>query len=211
MHVCPRMRGSEKLVVLIAVAVPLLVALFAWRMFVNWVAGPYAAPATPEVAGAAATSAAAVSTLQPTPRPTIGAPPTAQTNRPTTRPAPTLVPAADTLASAQTAAEDPGAAVSNFYALVSQHQFDSAVQLWSPRMRAAFPPEVNLDQRFSQTRDIQLQRADVVSEDQTHATVAVDLVESTSETGQHHFIGNWLLVRGPNGWMLDQPQLQPAP
>ncbi|HLZ25075.1 MAG TPA: hypothetical protein VKQ30_23380 [Ktedonobacterales bacterium] len=78
-------------------------------------------------------------------------------------------------------------------------------------MRAAFPPEVNLDQRFSQTRDIQLQRTDVVSEDQTHATVAVDLVESTSQTGQRHFIGNWLLVRGPNGWMLDQPQLQPAP
>src|SRR5207249_2932816 len=110
-------------------------------------------------------------------------PPTTQTNLSTTRaattsvpaaadtptsaaaarPAPTSVPAvAFTPASAQTAADDPGAAVSNFYTLVSNHQFDSAVQLWSPRMRAAFPPEVNLHQRFSQTRDIRLQRADVV-------------------------------------------------
>ncbi len=78
-------------------------------------------------------------------------------------------------------------------------------------MRAAFPPQVNLNQRFSRTQDIRLQRASVVSQNQGQATVQVDLLESDSSSGQRHYVGNWYLVRGPNGWLLDQPQLQSAP
>ncbi len=78
-------------------------------------------------------------------------------------------------------------------------------------MRSAFPPQQNIDQRFRSTQAIRLQRADVVNQDQSQATVAVDLVESDAQAGQRHFVGTWHLVRGPNGWMLDQPNLQPAP
>jgi hypothetical protein len=100
--------------------------------------------------------------------------------------------------------------VASFYSLVSRHAFDPAAQLWSPHMRATFPPQENINQRFSQTQSIRLQRVDVVNRDSTQATVAVDLVESAA-TGQRHYVGTWQLVRGAGGWMLDQPQLQPAP
>ncbi len=49
------------------------------------------------------------------------------------------------------------------------------------RLRATFTPEANLDQRFSHTQAIRLQRAEVVSQDQRQATVAVDLVESDQQ------------------------------
>src|SRR5439155_3815620 len=131
-------------------AIPLLVAVIGWPLFVSWVAGPAPLPATPEAAGAAATSVATagVAAAQPTIRPTVGAPPTVQAKSANVRPAATLVPAVAFTPesaepeSAETPASDPGAAVSSFYTLVSSHQFDSAAQLWSPRMRAAFPPDV---------------------------------------------------------------------
>lgn len=78
-------------------------------------------------------------------------------------------------------------------------------------MRATFPPDVNLNERFSQTQAIRLQRVDVLRQDQAGATVAVDLLESNRRAGERHYVGNWYLVRGPSGWMLDQPQLQTVP
>ena len=131
----------------------------------------------------------------------------------TVAPVPTTVTSAREPGAARepAAASDPGAAVATFYALVANHQFDSALELWSPRMRATFPPEANLNQRFSQTQAIRLQRAEVVSQDQRQATVAVDLVESDQQAGARRFVGNWYLVRGPSGWMLDQPELRLAP
>jgi hypothetical protein len=108
-------------------------------------------------------------------------------------------------------AGDPSAVVSAFYALVASHQFDSAAELWSPRMRATFPTDENLNHRFSQTEAIRLNRIDVVRQDQSQASVAVDLVESQRQSGQRHYIGTWHLIRGANGWKLDQPQLEVAP
>jgi hypothetical protein len=263
------MRASEKVVLLTALLVPVLVVTLGWPTFVKWVTGPPATQPTPEVAGAAATSVAEARAVQPAARPTVGAPPTVQPNEvnstpqptpaaptavpevaaaatapalapttapaagaapalaPTTAPAagaapalaPTTAPAAATAAPVEAptrapsgvpAADDPSQAVASFYSLVSRHDFDPAAQLWSPHMRAAFPPQQNINQRFSQTQSIRLQRVDVVNRDSTQATVAVDLVESAA-TGQRHYVGTWQLVRGAGGWMLDQPQLQPAP
>jgi hypothetical protein len=139
--------------------------------------------------------------------------PSAPTPAPRTAPAiapPSAAQAAPTAPAAANAG-NPGAAVSTFYALVAAHQFDQAAQLWSPRMRAAFPPQANIDQRFSATRSIQVQRADVVSQDQSQATVAVDLLEADATAGTRHYVGRWYLVRGSSGWLLDQPALQATP
>jgi cytoskeletal protein RodZ len=202
-----RSARSEHILLAALLAVPLAVAFLGWSAFVRWAVGPSPQP-TPEVAGATSVAAA------PTPRPTVGAPPTI-TSRPTTvptesataepvaiassqsdeptAPAPTPVPAAP-------GASDPSTAVEDFYARVAAHDFTDAATLWSPRMRAAFPPAQNIDQRFSRTRALTVQRAQVVS---------VDLDEATTD-GQHHWSGTWSLVRGPDGWLLDQPQLQGA-
>jgi hypothetical protein len=244
-HPTAGMRGAEKMVLIVALLVPVVVVVFGWRMVMSWIAGPLPQP-TPEAPGAAATSVATARALQPTPRPTLGAPPTldpaatrqaapAPTTappRPTTPPvaagpatpppataAPTTAPAAarPTPAAASSnpasavAATDPRQTVASFYDLVSTHQFDSAAQLWSPQMRSSFPPPQNIDQRFGATQAIRLQRADLVSQDQSQATVAVDLLESDAQGGQRHYVGTWRLVRGPSGWMLDQPDLRPEP
>jgi hypothetical protein len=183
-------------------------------------AGPTARPATPTVAQPAAagpTAPAAARTAAATPTtasPPVAAAPTSAAPPAAAAPTPAAPPAAAAAASnaaSAVVASDPGQAVSAFYALVSSHQFDTAAQLWSPQMRSAFPPQQNIDQRFGSTQAIRLQRADVVNQDQSQATVAVDLVESDAQAGQRHFVGTWHLVRGPNGWMLDQPNLQPAP
>lgn len=73
-------------------------------------------------------------------------------------------------------------------------------------MRAAFPPAQNINERFSGTRAVAVQRADVVAQTADRATVAVDLDEAAAD-GQHHWSGTWQVVRGPDGWLLDQPQL----
>jgi hypothetical protein len=236
----------------VAVAIPIVIAIVAWSRFGSWMLAPTQPGATPQIAGAAATSSEAAraprpATAAPTearpvadatrPVPTRAAtraeptpevlqpeptaetaqpPPTADVGRPwrtAVAPVPIAVGASTAVPepAAATLADDPGAAVSTFYSLVSSHEFDSAAQLWSPRMRAAFPPATNLNQRFSQTVLVRLQRADVISQDQSQATVAVDLVELDGQSGQHHFVGNWYLVRGVGGWMLDQPQLTAAP
>jgi hypothetical protein len=39
--------------------------------------------------------------------------------------------------------------------------------------------------------------------------VAIDLVEVRG--GQtYHWVGNWYLVQGSSGWLLDRPSLRPA-
>ncbi len=74
-------------------------------------------------------------------------------------------------------------------------------------MRAAFPPAQNIEQRFSGTHAVTVQRADVVSQTDDHAAVAVDLDEAAAD-GEHHWSGTWQVVRTPDGWLLDEPQLQ---
>jgi hypothetical protein len=39
----------------------------------------------------------------------------------------------------------------------------------------------------------------------------VPLLVATLGCHVRYFVGTWHLVRGPGGWMLDQPDLRPAP
>jgi hypothetical protein len=115
-------------------------------------------------------------------------------------PPPTAAPAVDAT---------PEAAVADFYHLIEQHQFDAAVQLWSPRMQATYPPGVNVDQRFAGTTSLNLLRDQVVQSGGAAAVVSIDLVEVRS--GQtYRWTGNWYLVRPSATWLLDQPSLSPG-
>jgi hypothetical protein len=103
----------------------------------------------------------------------------------------------------------PEAAVADFYRLVEQHQFDAAVQLWSPRMQAAYPPGVNVYQRFADTTSLTLLRDQVGQAAGSTAVVSIDLVE-IRDGGTYHWTGNWYLVRPSTTWLLDQPALRPG-
>jgi hypothetical protein len=203
------MRGPDKIVLMVALALPLLIAGVGWPMVVRWVGGSPPTP-SPETTGAAAPSVATAG-VGSTPGPAT-AQPAARTAAPanpraTAGPAATQVPRANGAAAADTG---PSAAVASFYELVGRHQFATAAQLWSPRMRAAFPPADNIDRRFGQTQQVVVNRAEVVSMNGDQATVAVDLVELDT-AGQRHYVGTWSVVRSPDGWLLDQPNLQAAP
>jgi hypothetical protein len=103
--------------------------------------------------------------------------------------------------------------VDRFYELVQAHDFAAARLLWSPAMQAAYPPAENLEARFSRTDQVVVRRAELVSLDAARgrATVAVDLLETEAGSGgARRWVGAWHLVRGPAGWLLDQPALRPG-
>jgi hypothetical protein len=197
------MQRSEKLVLACAMLVPLVVVTVGWPKFVEWLGRP-AQESNAEVAGAAATAppaAPSASTQQ-----AIAAPTRARgraTATPVPRQAPTVAVREDR--------PGPDEAVADFYALVTDRQFAQAAQLWSPRMRSRYPPAENIDQRFSQTQSIQLRHAEVVAESGTQASVGVDVVEVMPSGRTNQFVGAWHLVRGPGGWLLDEPELRLAP
>lgn len=118
-------------------------------------------------------------------------------------------PSIEGIASSGTA--DPATVVSRFYQLIGQHQFDQAAGLWSSNMRAQYPPAQNITGRFSNTAEVTVQRAKAISVDEGagKATVEVDVIEIVGSPGTtRNWVGSWVLVRGPEGWLLDQPNLQ---
>lgn len=169
----------------------------------------------PTLAPAIATATAIVPTV-PAPSPTPLAPAVA-TPEPLPSPravAPTqpAVPPSATIVGPVVAANSPAEAVQRFYQLVNQRQFDQAAQLWSPRMKAQFPPDDEINGRFSQTQSIEVRIGAVQGGgNDGQATVAVELTETRGTPATtSRYVGSWLLVRGPSGWLLDQPNLRPA-
>jgi hypothetical protein len=148
---------------------------------------------------AAPSPSAPSATLGPSPAasPGIGAPPRA--------------PASPSAVSAPIGQTTPAETVRTFYGLVAEERDDEAAQLWTPRLRAAFPPAESITARFSHTRALVLERADVVALDDAagKATVAVTVREELDgPPGERRYTGTWDLVRTADGWLLDQPDLR---
>jgi predicted permease len=61
------------------------------------------------------------------------------------------------------------------------------------------------------TRSIGLEHAEVTAQSDTQASVAVDVVEINARAQRSRFVGQWHLVRGSSGWLLDQPELRALP
>jgi serine/threonine-protein kinase len=200
----PRSRSRLPLL-LVPAAVLLAVLAGTVRPTGDPVAGPQPPPGTVATApvpdGPPAPTAAA-----PTVAPAPTAPPAPVV--PTLVPAPTAAP---TAAPAAAPASSPEQAVQAFYGHAAGGRFDGAAGLWSQRMLVAYPPGENITQRFGETRELTVQRAEIVSVDEAagRATVAVDLLEVVGSPPQtRRYVGTWQLVRGPGGWLLDQPNLR---
>lgn len=116
-----------------------------------------------------------------------------------------------TQAPAENVPSAPAQAVINFYNAVVAGQYESAARLWSPRMLATYPPAENITRRFSQTRSLTVQRAEIVSFDEAagRAVVIVQLEEVVGTPPVTHLYGgSWQVVRSPAGWLLDQPDVR---
>ena len=144
------------------------------------------------------------------------------TQAPVTTPAPTAAPAvpatpapAPTAAPVAAASPEPTAlalavagpddTVAAFYAHVVDGEFDAAYSLWSERMRAAYPREDNLDQRFDETASIEFQQLFVAEQAGDRATVQANFTETYDSGAERTFIGYWRLIRVDGRWLLDEP------
>lgn len=124
----------------------------------------------------------------------------------------TPVPTAPTPVSVAAApnTNNPKHAVTDFYQLISQHDFASAAALWSSSMRQSYPPSTAIDRRFSHTSAIWVRSMKLVNMNRPAgmATVAVDVVEQLDSGATQEFVGTWNLVLGPDGWRLNSPDLR---
>ncbi|HET7035424.1 MAG TPA: protein kinase [Thermomicrobiaceae bacterium] len=142
---------------------------------------------------------------RPTPTPTPRRAPT-----PTPTPIPTPTPEAKAPISGwfERVVDGPTTVVARFYLLLNQHKYDQAAALWDDRMRAAYPPDVNVDGRFADTSWIWVQRDSQQSNNGRRAVVAVELLERKQSGENIRWVGTWTLVKTEGGWLLDEPDLR---
>lgn len=73
-------------------------------------------------------------------------------------------------------------------------------------MKAAYPPAVYIDQRFSATQRIGLTGARVLSDQGGTAVIYVDVLELIGGQ-QREWVGTWQLVQNQSEWLLNSPNL----
>jgi serine/threonine-protein kinase len=200
---------------LAAVLLILVVAGFAGQRFVsNLVEAQRSAPGAVALA-----SPTPDVTERPTPAPDPPVPRATPTERERSTPAPTQAPPTPqptsaptspppaTASPAQVASADLSApeAVTRFYTSVTDGRFDAAYALWSDRMKATYPRQENLNQRFDDTAAIQVHGLQLVSQDGGRAVVAIDFTETYEGGATRRFQGSWELVRAGDRWLLDAP------
>jgi tRNA A-37 threonylcarbamoyl transferase component Bud32 len=191
--------------ILLPLVAVVAIAFLVWSLLPH---GPDRAGVLAATGSPAATAAAFLPTTSPssTPSPSPTPSPTAApTPRPTPRatPRPTPVPVRATAP-----LRTPAQTVARFYELVAAHDFTAAARLWSPRMRANYPPSIYINRRFAHTTRIVLNRDQTISMNLAAGTavVAVDLTEYRDiEPSPRRWVGRWDLVLTRNGWLLDQP------
>jgi hypothetical protein len=103
------------------------------------------------------------------------------------------------------AASDPADAVAAFYGYVTSGQFDAAYSFWSERMRATYPRQENLDERFTQTASITFRQLSVAEQTADQATVQANFAETYDTGSSRDFVGYWRLVLVDGVWLLDEP------
>ena len=167
--------------------------------FVTSEGDPSAAPTAAPPSSSPAPTEAPVTTPAPTAPPVVTAtPPTAPTAAPVAAASPQ--PTAVALAVAR-----PDDTVAAFYAYVVEDEFDAAYSLWSERMRATYPRQENLDQRFDETATIEFQQLFVAEQAGDRATVQTNFTETYDAGSSRQFIGYWRLVQVDGRWLLDEP------
>lgn len=154
-------------------------------------AAPTPVPTPREAAASTPPPSVAPATPPPTPAPTPPRPPSV---------APTPAPTAVVVALA-----GPDDAVLAFYRAVADGRFDAAYALWSDRMKATYPRQENLDDRFDETASIDFEALYVASQTSRTATVQANFVETYDSGGSRRFIGYWELVLVDGRWLLDAP------
>ena len=178
-------------------------------------ATPEAEPTPPPLApiGQPPPTAAPPPAAAPTPTPISVPPPrnsppvpsVAPSPSPTLAPPAAAAPAPGPGAAVVAVATRPDAVVAAFYRHAAGGDFDGAYALWSDRMKASFPRQGNLDDRFASTRSVAFQELRVAEEVGGSATVQANFTETYDSGSSRQFIGYWRLVSVDGLWLLDEP------
>ena len=149
---------------------------------------------------------AVIPAAEPTPTATVAQTPTVTpVLRPSHAPPPATQIATPAPTTPMVALAQPDDAVAAWYRYVAEGDFDAAYSLWSDRMKATYPREENLDQRFSETASITFHQLSVAEQRGSRATVQANFTETYDSGATRDFIGYWRLVRVEGRWLLDEP------
>lgn len=136
-----------------------------------------------------------------TPRPVVTPPPPPPAAVPPPQPPAALAPVPPSAAAAT---------VRSFYELIAQKRYDEAAALWSPRMRANYPPSTNIYGRFDRTRQIVIRSITPIATNTGGAAVAIDILEVLDSGVTRRWVGEWFLVWDGARWLMDAPSLRPG-
>jgi hypothetical protein len=103
------------------------------------------------------------------------------------------------------AVAQPEDSVAAFYGNVAAGNFDAAYALWSDRMKATYPRQENLDDRFDDTASITFEQLRLVDLTDQTATVQANFIETYDSGSSREFIGYWQLIQVDGRWLLDEP------
>ena len=143
-------------------------------------------------------------TVAPTQVPSVAVTP-APTALATPAPVPTNPPATPEPTAVVVTLVQPDDTVASFYRDVAAGDFDAAYGLWSDRMKATYPRQENLDDRFADTASITFEQLNVVSQTSSSATVQANFVETYDSGSSREFVGYWELINVGGRWLLDAP------
>lgn len=76
-------------------------------------------------------------------------------------------------------------------------------------MKAEYDTQANINGHFAPTQRIDFTIGKVVMTGDGRATVPVQLTDVRAGSSLR-YVGSWQVIRGPSGWLLDQPNLQAA-
>jgi hypothetical protein len=117
------------------------------------------------------------------------------------------------------ASDSPEQAVRAYYAALARGDFQAAYLTWSETLRASIPFE-RFAAGFATTRTVEVEEARLYggwswsAPEAREAVVYVRLTAVDERDGtavSSHFAGTWTLQREPAGWLLAEPNIQPAP
>jgi hypothetical protein len=179
------------------------------------------APEAPAPGEVAAPESAPEPAAQAAPAPAVAAAPEPAAPALSRQPAPmaeapvmTFVPRvmAPTATAVSLIAPDPVDRVRLFYQYLQGGEFENMGWLLSERFKSTMPWDPKVLRERTPPGQINIEEIQMVSVDppQLTATVAVRVVEKAGPPlpSLHTYAGTWKLVRGPSGWLMDQPELE---
>ena len=72
-------------------------------------------------------------------------------------------------------------------------------------MKANYPRQGNLDDRWDDTAEVRMDQLFIAEQSPSYAVVQANFTEVYEDGSSVYRVGYWELVMGPDGWLLEAP------